>query len=106
MRLFDIEFKSITTTSHTRQKFHLLWYRHILRVTIRPAFGGTVPLFEAISRFFDRKSRFLLQCNRTDLTKFIDVSITSPTKAGRCNAVASLITEPRVRICNRRQKLG
>ena len=68
------------------------------RVTIRPAFGGTVPLFEALSRFFDRKSRFLPQCNRTEITKFMDISIASPTKAGRCNAVASLITEPRVRI--------
>ena len=35
--------------------------RQIGRVTIRPALGGTVPLFEALSRFFDRKSRFLLQ---------------------------------------------
>ena len=56
---------------------------YITRVTIRPAFGGTVPLFEALSRFFDGKSRFLPQCNRTDLTKFMDISITSATKAGR-----------------------
>ena len=33
----------------------------ICRVTIRPALGGTVPLFEALFRFFERKSRFLLQ---------------------------------------------
>ena len=31
------------------------------RVTIRSALGGTVPLFQALSRFFYRKSRFLFQ---------------------------------------------
>ena len=55
----------------------------IARVTIRPTFGGTIPLFEALSRFFDRKSRFLPLCNRTNFTKIMDTSIISLTKAGR-----------------------
>ena len=53
------------------------------RVTIRPAFGGTIPLFEALSRFFDRKSRFLPLCKRTEFTKFMDISIVSLRTAGR-----------------------
>ena len=77
----------------------------LTRVTIRPAFGGTIPLFEALSRFFDRKSRFLPLCNRTHFTKFMDTSFISLTKAGRRSAFEGLIIEPRVRIWNRRQKL-
>ena len=42
-----------------------------------------VPLFEALSRFFHRKSRFLLKSNRAVFTKFMEFSINLFTQAGR-----------------------
>ena len=57
-----------------------------------------VPLFQALSRFFHRKSRFLLQSNRTDLTKFMDFSNFFLAKAGSRDAALGLIVEAKVQM--------
>ena len=76
------------------------------RVTIRPALGGTVPLFQALSRFFDRKSRFLPQSNRTDLTKFTGFSNFCLTKLGHRDTGLDLIVEGKVRPLKHIEKEG
>ena len=43
----------------------------IIRVTIRPDLGGTVPLFEALSRLNHRKSRFFVKRASTAWTRIL-----------------------------------
>ena len=72
--------------------FHTKIEARLTRVTIRPAFWGLVPL----SRFFHRKSRFLLQSNGTVFTKSLECSINFFTQAGRWDAALDCINEVEV----------
>ena len=73
--------------SEYKTKMYCWKYIRIVYVTLGLPY---VPLFEALFRFFHRKSRFLLEWNTTDLTTFLDISINTATKAGRWVAVSRL----------------